>query len=469
MKRILCRAAGIALAAAMVAAGAHIVLALMGGSAVLLGAGTLVTDTAMTNAMKVIFDRSIVVNVIKDSEILDLFQERGGIKTDTTTGGRYIETAQLFGLNAGFGARADGDYIPVPSGPTIVNARVTLKKLMGSVEISGDTLKRVRTDDGAFVNWADQVMPNLLERANFEMDRMLLGYGSAIKAMVNAATPATNLVVDSPFGVAGWDPGALYQFMEGDTLKGSANADGSSAHATVYTVLDVDHENGYIVVDAVTTLADDDYLFPADAAGSSAGLEPMGLAGIADDGNILATFQNIARASYSKWRSLVVDAQSSPFTTGQTFTESLLLYCDDTAFSRHGAKIDTIVTSRLNIRQYWNALKGDRRINDPRGTFTGGKSDPLTIHLGDRIVELRAARKCPDPVGFGVTRASLAKWMLKTWEWDDTTGSVWKQVTDATGRKDQFYAYGTMHLECGSRDPQKNWRVENVAATVPTT
>ena len=465
MRTFLSRALGL-LAALVLLAAAPYAIGVFGGGGLLLAATSLTTDAAMTNAMKVLFEDSIVNNVVTDTELLDIFTKSGGIKTDQTTGGRYIETAQLFALPAGVGARSENGYIPIPSGPNIQNSRVTLKKIMGSVEMSADTMKRVRTDEGAFIAWGEQAMPKLVERLKNELDRMLLGYGAGIKARVNAASPATNLLVDSAFGVTGYG-GALYQFLEGETLRAGPNADGSSLHADVYTVEDVDHANGYVVVDGVTNLADDDYLFPGDSADDSAGIEPMGLLGIADDGGILATFQNIVRADYSAWRSLVVDAQASPFASGQQFTESLILYADDEAYTRGGAVVDMLLCSRLSARQYWNGLKGDRVINDPRSQMEGGKGR-LKIHLGDRSVELQAVRKIPPSVAFGVTRKNLKKWMLQGFEWDDTTGSIWHQVVDSVGRKHAFYAYGAMWLECGSDDPRKSFRIEDIDGTVPT-
>jgi hypothetical protein len=442
-----------------VAGGWGAIATLIASSGVVAVMGDTVETTDLTEAMKIIFGDSLINNVVTDSELLDIFEEGSGIKTDQTTGGRYIETAQLFNLPAGVGARGESGYIPVPRGPLIKNSRIELKKILGSVEMSGDVLKRVRTDIGAFVNWGEQSMPKLVERLRNEMDRMLLGYGSGVKARVNAATPATNLIVDSAFGVAGLG-GALFQFQKGETIRAATTAAGTTLRANKMVVEDVDHANGYMVVDALSTaLADNDFLAEGDEADNSFGKEPMGLLGIVDDGDILATFQNLARATYSAWRGHVFDAQAAPFAAGQKLTEEVVVYADDTSYQRGGAMIDLFVTSRDGLRTLWKDLKGDRSFNDPR-SFTGGKGGIFMV-LGDRTVPVRVARKMPPSLAFGITRGTLKKWMLKSFEWDDTTGSLFRQVTDSTGRKDAFYAYGTTHLETGSEDPQKNFRIEN--------
>jgi hypothetical protein len=155
----------------------------------------------------------------------------------------------------------------------------------------------------------------------------------------------------------------------------------------------------------------------------------------------------------------VIDAQASPFASGQKLTEDVVVHADNIAYNRGKAMIDLFVTSRDGVTVLWKDLKGDRTFNDPR-SFTGGKGGIFLI-LGDRVVPVRVSRKMPPTVAFGLTRATLRKWLLNNFEWDDTTGTLFRQVTDSTGRKDAFYAYGTIQYECGCDDPQKNFRIEN--------
>lgn len=430
-----------------------------GGGVAAAMATTLLTDDAMQNAMKIIFDDKVVDNSVTDSEILDFFQEGGGIQEDQNTGGRWIETAQMFALPSGVGFRPENGYIPIPGGPTIENSRVYLKEVFGSIEMSGKTMRRVRSNEGAFMNYLERALPGLRTRLTNELDRVAIGYGAGIKARVNAASPATTLVVDSAMGIAGWGNAVLH-FLEGETLRASPNADGSSPRATTYTVEQIDFDNSAIVVDAVTNLVDNDYLFAGDAAGNSAGEEAMGLTGIVDDGGILSTFQNISRSSYPRFGAYVLDVPSAaPFDGNTTLTEDVVHYADDQAYVRNAAKVDCIVTSRVGFRQCFQDLRADRSFNDPRA-YQGGPGDGITIVLMGRYLKLKTARKLPDDVCFGLTKSTLKRWFTHEWEWDTTDGSLWKQVTDATGRKHAFWAYGHTEFELGSSDPQKNWRIE---------
>ena len=226
-------------------------------------------------------------------------------------------------------------------------------------------------------------------------------------------------------------------------------------------VEDLDWANNAVVIDAaITGLANSDFLFPGDGSGHAAGKEAMGLYGIIDDGGILATFQNIARTAFTAWKAQIVDAQVSPFSAGQTLTEKVVMWADDLTYQRGGGIIDLFVTSRQGIRQIWADLIGDRSLNDP--TSVQGGRGRVSILLGDRLVPVRVARKMPQTVAFGLTLKTFKKFVLHEWQWDDQTGSIWKQVTDSTGRKDAYWAYGSMMYEVANTDPQKNFRIENI-------
>jgi hypothetical protein len=448
--------AGIAVIAATLAAASPLT-----GLVLVMGIPTSTVD--MNAAMKIIFSDTLVNNAVTDSELLSEFEEGGGIQTDQTTGGRFIETAQLFGLPAGVGFRAEGGYIPIPRGPILQNSRIMLKKVMAAIEMNAETLKRVRSDAGAYINWGEKAFPTLLERLKNKMDSTALGYGAGIVSRVNAAVPALNLVIDSPFGVTGLGgvQDALLQHLTGETLRASANANAVPLKAGEMVVQNVDFANGFIQVDALAAgLADNDYLFGGDTAGTDAGAAFMGLLGHVDDGSILATYQNIVRANFVPWRSNVIDAQAAPFAPGQTLTEDVVTYADDLGFTRSGAVIDLFVCSRKGVRQLWRDLKGDRAVNDPRN-YTGGKGKIFML-LGDRMVPVKVARKMPETLAFGITKSTFKKFFLHEFEWDDTTGSIWRQSTDATGRLDAFWAYGSAYMELGGSDPQKNWRIENI-------
>lgn len=428
-------------------------------------------DHNVNEAMKAIFQEPLTNSIVADSELLDLFEQDMNVQVNQTTGGRYIELAHYFSLPAGVGARSlENDYIPVPNGPVIKNSQIYLKKIEGVVQMTGDTMRRVRQGEGAFVTWARRHLPDLKERVDHELDRMLLGYGSGIRAQVNDADPDDGdftIGIDNAFGVTGLED-AWLQFMENEFIVFGPNADGTSLRdsGTAYELEEVDPDNNEIVLatDPSAAVADNDFIFGGDDAGfsgqdSGTDREIMGLLGMIDDGTILSSFQGLTRADYRPWRSQVFDGSASPW--NGALTEDLLTYADDQTFVRAKGEIDYICLSRTAERNFWTNLKDDKRLIDPR-RYVGGKEDPLGMIFGDRTVNLRVVRKMPGSLVFGLQSDTLKHWRNTGWEWDDLTGSIWNRVTDGTGRKDTFYAVGHIVLQTGCIAPHKSFRIENL-------
>ena len=441
------------------------------------------TTDAITEAMKIIFSDPLITNIVEDSELLSIFQADMNVSVDETTGGRFIEMAHYFQLPAGVGARAENEYIPEADDPIFRNARLFLKKIQGTVEMTGDTMRRVVGDEGAFINYMERALPDLVTRLVNEIDRMYIGFGAGIKARaaitpVKTSVTTVDITVDRSVGVDGFTD-AFLQFMEGERIVFDTAADGQTLITgggdQALQVTDIDEDNNVIqftgleaLIDAVVAAGADIYLFPGDEAGAStltAAGDDREIAGImagADDGGIIATYNNISRSGANSrlWRSIIIDGSDAIW--GGQLTEELMAFADDEVAVKGAGRIDTIITSRSANRGYWQSLKGDRVFNDPR-SFTGGKTG-LFMVLGDRTVPMKVARKLPPEVAFGLQADTWRRLTLGTWEWDDKTGSIWNRVTDSIGRKDAFFATGVMYEQLFCTAPRKNVRIDNLSA-----
>lgn len=432
----------------------------------------------MEAAMKVIFEDSVFENYVTDSEFMDQFEQDGNIQQEETTGGRYIETAQYFNLPAGVRAVATNDYIPVPNGPVIKNARIYLKKIQGTVEMTGDTMRRVRTNEGAFLDWANRALPDLVARLVNTVDRMAIGFGAGVIARTTGvitgdgdATPF-QVVVNRAYGVDDLSPVHLL-FLEGEqivfgtTVTGATLRGGGTPSAIVENVENNGDGTATLFLNrAPAAVAGGDYIFLGDdtqqaveEAETGRPREFMGLLGHVDDGNIVAEYQEIERADHRLWRGVMVDAEDH--WNPNIMDEDLVTEADDLCFTEGGGKPDLFVTSRQAIRQYWRHLRGDRTINDPT-SYTGGPGEGPYINFGDRTLRLRVSRKMPYQLAFGLQTDTFKKFTLGRWEWDDTPGSIWNRVTDGVGRKDAFYGVGHMYMELGNMAPAKNFRINNI-------
>lgn len=436
-------------------------VAVLGDAELLMGlpflAGRTATTADMDELMKIVFDDTFISETVYDTELLSLIPN-GEVKQGSE--GRWFETSQLYQSPGSWGSRAENGYIPEPNSAKAENSRINLKKIVGSIEETGEVLKKIKRDKAAFLTWSDEQFPLFKEGLVDELDRQLIGDGSGIRARANGG-PASlggglyRLAVDDTIGVAGWDQ-ALMQFRRGMFLRSSPNADGSVPDAPIMEVVGLDWDTHSIIITNGTQVADNRYLFEGDAADNSAGNEPMGLAGLIDDGGVVQVLQNIDRSDHLWFRSYVRDM------AGADLTEFELIRTDREARFRGGGRVDMIVMSEAAFDTLWLDLKADRQLNDPRA-YVSGREGIKMLFGGTRSVTYKTARKLPSKLIYGIQTNVLRKFILHEFEWDDTSGSIWKQVVDSTGRKDAHYAYGTGHAEMGIKSPQRCWRLENFA------
>lgn len=435
------------------------------------------TTTANLNeAMKVIFADPLITNVVTDTELMQLFEVDANVQVENTTQGRYVEMAHYFTLPAGVGARHENEYLPVPDAPEFLNSRLFLRKLQGVVEMTGDTMRRVTGSEGAFLDYMSRALPDLVERLRNEIDRQYIGYGAGLKARCagtfQGAGPYT-LVVNRALGVTGYEDPWL-QFLEGESVVFAADAGGvtirNAGSAQAARITNINEDTNTLTLVAAAGLAaavqNNDFIAAGDASGvsfrhatSGEDREIAGLLAAVDDGGIIPTYNNIARANRRYWQGLVINGGAAPW--NGAMTEDLLTFADDESFVRGGGRIDCLVMSRSAVRGYWKSLRSDRFLMDPR-QYMGGKSG-VSILLGDRTIPLKVARKLPPQIAFGLTLGSFRRLTLNSWEWDDRTGSIWNRVTDAVGRKDAYYAAGNMYEQLFCVQPRRNFRIDGLA------
>lgn len=432
----------------------------------------------LDNLMKIIYSDPLITDIVAESELLSLFKEDMNVQTDQTTGGKYIQTAHYLRLAGAAGARAEGDYIPVPESPRAINAQIFLKKIMGVVEMSGDVMDRVVNDEGSFLNYMERALPDTKERVVTELDRMYIGYGAGVKARVNNKSGGNIVTVDRALGVNGYED-AWLQFQEGERVVFAANPDGTGlrlAGALQSALVDgIDETTGdlTLILDAglYAAIQINDYIFGGDAAGVSAqnagvDREVAGLLAAVDDGEILSTYLNVDRTTVANrtFKARVIDASGAPY--NGALVEDLLIVADAVTGVVGGAqaKIDALVMSPHAPISYWKDMKQDRSLNDRRQIISplGGKSNNVGVVLGDRTIPFKTARKLPPQIAFGLTTKSFRRFTLNTWEWISRQGSIWNLVTDNVGRKEAFFAFGKMYEQLTCLIPRRNFRIEGL-------
>lgn len=433
------------------------------------GTGTGSDFSGLNDMLKQVYTGPFQNNVEKDSELADMFQlaEDGSFELIDGPDGKQVNLGHIFSSGGGVGAMNHDDYLYTPTNPTTKQSSATIKQLVAIVELSGQAIRRVKQGPAAFINWADQALPAKAQRLAFQRDRMLIGAGNGIIGRINMATPAsTDLAIDSAFGITGLDNAAVCSLLlRDDSLRVGPNANGTSLRTGTALVVSVDYPNSEININALpASAADNDYIFLGDGNVQGSGTREFqgGLEAAIDNGTNVATFQGLARTTYPEMNGQIVDSTTGGF--GGTLTEDLLDYSDSLCYERGNmGKPKYIVCSRSGQRSFWKSLKGDRVINDPRGLFQGGKAR-LQMMLGDRIVQVRAARKVPVSRCYGIDPTSVLRLRNGAGRWDDTDGAVFNRVVDGTGRKDAFFAVYVQEEEIAWSDPAKNFKITGLTA-----
>lgn len=444
-----------------------------------------VTSTDNTQEiLKIIFDEPLITNVVTDSELMGNFDTDTNVMEEQTTGGRYIESAQYFALSGGSGAVTQNGTFPQVDPPVFKNARIYLKKLGGSVEMTGDEMRKVKGNEGAYINYMERSLPDLVTRLVNGIDRMYTGYGYGVKAQIDTVgaynSPETgqfDLVVKNTNGIDGWqEPWTQFLEQERDVFTASLTAPISLRNqGTDQSALlkNIDPDTQTLTFEGTQALRDalvsGDYIADGDRGRSAfpsgdpnVTKEITGLLAAIDNGDIVSTYMNIDRTNNRLWQAQIIDAQAAPF--NGTLTETLLNFADRRARRRGAGKADLIVTSDSGYDSYWESLKGDRVFQSPQA-YVGGRSLGLAIKLGDREVTLKIARKLAPQVTFGITTSSFKRFSLGSWQWIDITGSIWKQIVDVNGFYDMYAAFGCMYEELFCNAPAKNWRIDNTIAS----
>lgn len=426
------------------------------------GLGTGSDFAGLSDALKLNYDKAFENNIEGESEVWKALDDAEGFQVTDTADGKGIVISHTFSYGGGVYAMGENSYYGGAALPTVVQSTTSIPQIGAVAQVSGRTLRRMATDKVAFANWADEMLPKRAKRVAFHMDRMAIGTGTGIIGRMGAAT-GTNDAINAAFGISGLS-GAAKLLLRGDRTRWSPNANGTSPRTGMAEVSSKPSlANGTISVSAVPTSgAANDYVFLGDTQIVSAGLDMMGLEGIIDDGTNVGTLQSLSRTTYPEFNAQIVDATSGSF--GATLSEELIDYADSLAFENgDGGQPNLLIVSRSGNRSFWKSLKGDRIANDPKGNYVGGRAK-LEMIVGDRIVKIVPCRKVPDSRAYGVDTSSIKRVQIGEGGWLNTTGAVFKQVSDSTGWLDAYAAHYVKECQIIAYAPEKNYKLTGLAS-----
>jgi hypothetical protein len=234
--------------------------------------------------------------------------------------------------NEGVGFIGDGALLPNPGKQGFITTSVPMQWGYGRIFLTGPTIAATRNDSGAFVRALDAEIQGLVRDKKHELNRVLFGNGSGYLAQVNAATPDSSapvtFPVDNPGGFANVGPGT--QYLRPGMRIGFVR---SAALVATAQILSVDAINNTITLTATSTASPSpvqnndwivrvsqsslDMTVPSGVTIDDSGYnnEPMGIAGIVNDGNPpTRKLQGIDATlpANAAWRAGVIDNAGTP-------------------------------------------------------------------------------------------------------------------------------------------------------------
>lgn len=435
---------------------------------------TIDKDVVATNIMKIKYRKSIDNTIIQRSEIWDLFKLIAGKVMGSETEGKYFQSAVAVGAVESTGARSELGFMPVPGRAAWINGIIRLKKNLTTFQTTWNMIRNCVEGEAAFADFTKAVINPAIDGAIDAYNRQCIGYGVGILCRIDG-TPATTMPVDAPYGIAA-NTGATLTvgLRRGMSVVYGPNPDGSGLRSggQASYIESVNHAGNagggtFSTLSFPPDCADNDYLWVGDSYDSNApeaGVEKemMGLLGHVDDGTYLPVHQNIDRSLFPEWQSPVTDASASPYSGGapQILFQKL---SDDQQTYGKGKTTHQLTTPAIYRQALLNftgngatlGLGGFGATQDPEKGLVGGAKG-ISYYLNGNKVELRKVDRMPQGDVFSLDSSTLERYGDENSEFDDRTGSMWRQVMVGGIGKDEYYAVRRLYAQTGCNNPHKN-------------
>lgn len=340
--------------------------------------------------------------------------------------GKVFKEALHISRNYSTKAVSEKGLLPDAGKQSYVDLSIPDRYVYATIEITAQFMNEVR-GRGAFVNGVEREMSGVIRDLKVECNRMIWGYGSGKLALVNGnigGGPVSTIPVDTPGGIAGSingarfiRPGMVLAFHDDvgtaaplavRTVDAIA-ADGTTINVTATVTNAVVPDNGWITkgVDRNATIQ------------GSAGIEPMGLSGLVDDGTLLGTIHGLVRASFPIFNSTVFPSVGG---LDETILHRGMDACDE-----FGGKSPDWLTCHHSLhREYIRLSQSDRRYTGDNlmrpdvGITGGGKKNELTFN-GEAIEKERFA-----PYGYlyAIDTSELKRYVNEEGKWVDEDGAI---------------------------------------------
>lgn len=356
---------------------------------------------------------------------------RSGAGVTNEVGGKYVTFPIHTRRNSGIGSRFESEALPAPGQQGHAAARVGLKYAYGGVQLTGQAISLSDTDAKAFAKALDNEVEGLKNDLKKDMNRQIYGSGNgAIGVATGSNTGATVPVADARL----FQIGMVVDTQTGTTIDNTGLVVASVSLAPGANTVTFTTSPG-------TAIASADIIVRKGSGIAAGGTKELtGLAAIVSDSG---TLYNINPSTEPEWKASVSANGGTP----RALSEALMIRMTDDIRTKGGST--TLILQSLGVRRaYFNLLSQLRQTVNTQ-EFTGGFSGlAFTTDRGE--IPVVADVDAPLNTQWFINEDAVTYYRDEEWHFLDKDGSMWKQVRDANGDYDAYYARMVEYHELGT-------------------
>lgn len=361
--------------------------------------------------------------------------ERSSEGITSEVGGKYVTFPVHYGRNGGIGARREMEDLPVAGNQATAAARIGLKYLYGSMQLSGQSMELADSNTQAFISALNLEKNGLTEDLLKDLNRAVYGTGNGQMGTTSTAAASTTPTITS--GMQYFNVGDVV-----DVYTPAALLADSAAKATGVTVTAVNAGTSVITLGTSVTYAAGDVFVRT----GSANREWTGLGAICQSSG---TLYNIDPNVVDKWRAAVDSNGGTP----RALTEGLIIKNVDAART-NGCKTSVLLTTLGVRRAYFQLLVQQREFvntSQDNKSFEGGFVGlAFTTDAGE--IPLVSDIDAPTSKLFGLDETHIKMYRDADWAFMNRDGGLWRVVPGgAAGTiKDAYMATMFQYSELGT-------------------
>lgn len=420
-------------------------------------------DTATLDGIyKEYYEDYVSEGVNNKNPLKDLFKPQ-----DIEFGGREVVWDAHVGRNPGVMATGEGSALPAAGQQRHIQARAKAKKIIGRVELTPEAIADSSRSAYAFVSARKDEMNRLIDDFARREEHYLVGTGSGVLALVDAADPdgSSTLTLDAPGGITNDNFGN--RFIQPGMVIATVNpATGQLRASSAATVLSCSADGTSVALsgNVGANTADSDYVVQAantsvtDILDTSFNQAPMGILGLIDDGTYVANYNGIDRTLFPSYASYV-KASTGAFST------DVVQQSADVVDQKLNGKTTKLLMHHSTRRVYIQATDADRRyiaaslLKPDAGTVAMTQGD---LTLGE--VPIKCIRDFALDVIVGLDEEGMdaIRYVSEKGKWVDEDGSILVRQGFGSSAVHKFEAWYYMRYENVVRNPGLCWRNDGI-------